>query len=106
MRMRPPDCASTWRAHGTRNLSCTLETDETGRHAKACDIRFKNRDTGDEYVVRGDWFGPVFVEEPVPSGGVCLINDAPSRFQINDQVAFGTIEARSSNGTPGSGTLW
>lgn len=71
---------------------CRLETDETGRHAKACDIRFKNRETDTEYVVRGEWFGPLFMEEPVPSGGVCLINDAPSRFQINDQVAYGTIE--------------
>jgi hypothetical protein len=28
MRMRPPDCASTWRAHGAKNLSCALDTAE------------------------------------------------------------------------------
>jgi hypothetical protein len=71
---------------------CTLETDETGRHATACDIRFKDRENGTEYAVRGDTFGPLFVEEPVPGGGVCVINDAPSRFTINDQIAYGTIE--------------
>lgn len=71
--------------------ACTLDTDATGRHPTGCDIRFKDREDGTEYVVRGDTFGPLFVEEPV-EGGVCIINDAPSRFTINGQEGFGTIE--------------
>ncbi|HEX3802003.1 MAG TPA: hypothetical protein VHV75_04105 [Solirubrobacteraceae bacterium] len=71
---------------------CTMKTDESGKHPTACDIRFTNRDTGIGYLVHGETLGPLFMQEPVPAGGVCVINDAPSRFMVNDQVAYGTIE--------------